>query len=43
MLSTPFDHEIYLGFPLTESLETPTYELTFIGGHPVFLTTPDKS
>jgi hypothetical protein len=43
MLSTLFEHEIYLGFPLPSPLETRTYEQSFMGGQPIFLSIPHPS
>lgn len=40
MLSTPFENEVYLGFSSEQLIEVPSFEMTFLGGAPVFLRTP---
>lgn len=40
MLSTPFEYEIYLGFPTSEPIQEPNLETTFFGGSPIFLSEP---
>jgi hypothetical protein len=42
MLSTPFEHNIYLGFSSEQPLEPVNIEATFLGGQPLFLREPSK-
>lgn len=42
MLSTPFQDEVYLGFPTSEPIDQPSLETTFFSGHPLFIVSPPQ-